>query len=725
MLYSWIKPASCIMVLFTLCIAMNRAQSILQSTFGYETFREPQAEIIHELEEGRDAFVLMPTGGGKSLCYQIPALLREGSAIVVSPLIALMQDQVDALSQQGLKAAYLNSTLSMVEARKVEQQLLNGDLDLLYVAPERLLNEVLLSLLERCKIALFAIDEAHCVSQWGHDFRPEYQQLSVLHERFPDVPRIALTATADQRTRDEIIAQLRLENARVFINSFDRPNIHYAISEGNNPKLRMWRFLQENHSSDAGIVYCLSRKKVEAIAEWLSEQGRVALPYHAGLSQEIRQANQQRFLREEGVIIVATIAFGMGIDKPDVRFVAHLSLPKSIEAYYQETGRAGRDGELANAWMAYGLQDVLMLRQFMQQSTAESSHKQVEHQKLESMLGLCELIACRRQALLNYFDEALEEPCGACDNCTTPPEKWDGTVAAQKVLSSIYRTGQRFGVNYIIDVLLGKADERIQQNGHDQVSTFGIGKEFSTTQWRTIFRQLIALGYISVEAEHYGALKLTEKCRGVLRGEKTLNLRAQTNEKTHKSESKKRNPVRPQDVPLWDALRALRTELATEMAVPPYVIFHDATLQDMVKKRPKTAADLRYISGVGDQKIKRYGQVFLDEIAKFPLTDLLNNRLSATVNESLLLYQAGNNVEQIAQKRDSKVTTIYGHLADAIEVGLLDVREVLELDDSEYEEIVMMIESLEERSKGRIKPIYEALDEEYDYGIIKCVQASI
>ncbi|PCI18038.1 MAG: DNA helicase RecQ [Piscirickettsiaceae bacterium] len=704
---------------------MNNALSILQKTFGYEEFRQPQKEIISELVNGRDAFVLMPTGGGKSLCYQIPALLREGTAIIVSPLIALMQDQVDALNQLGIKAAYLNSTLKVSEARQVEQQLLNGDLDLLYVAPERLLNEAMLLLLERCELALFAIDEAHCVSQWGHDFRPEYQKLRILHERFPKVPRIALTATADQRTRDEIITQLQLEKAAVFINSFDRPNIHYAISEGNNPKLRMWRFLQENHANDAGIVYCLSRKKVEATAEWLTDQGRVALPYHAGLPQEIRQQNQQRFLREEGVIIVATIAFGMGIDKPDVRFVAHLSLPKSIEAYYQETGRAGRDGEPANAWMAYGLQDVLTLRQFVQNSTADEAHKRVEHSKLESMLGLCELIACRRQALLGYFDEVLDNACGACDNCVSPPEKWDGTEAAQKVLSTIYRTGQRFGVNYIVDVLTGKTDDRIQHNKHDQLSTFGIGTEFSTIEWRAIFRQLIALGYINVDAESHGALKLSETCRAVLRGEKILDLRKQRKEEKLTTEKKKKSPVRPQDEPLWQALRALRMQLAEDSGVPPYVIFHDATLQEMVKKRPIAEADMRYISGVGDQKIKRYGKQFLAEIAKHPLAALLNNRLSATVNETLLLYQGGASVDDISAQRGVKDNTIYGHLADAIEVGLLDVKDVLDLNDNEYQEIIMMIESLEDESKGRIKPIYEALDEEYDYGVIKCVQASI
>jgi ATP-dependent DNA helicase RecQ len=669
--------------------------------------------------------VLMPTGGGKSLCYQVPALVRDGTAIVVSPLIALMQDQVDALSQLGVEAAFLNSSLSASEAQTVTRQLLDGELDLLYVAPERLLNGQMMALLERCQISLFAIDEAHCVSQWGHDFRPEYQRLTILHERFPTVPRIALTATADQRTRDEIISQLGLEAAQVFINSFDRPNINYAISEGNNPKQRLWRFLEQKHAADAGIVYCLSRKKVEATAEWLCDQGRVALPYHAGLPQEVRQLNQQRFLREEGVIIVATIAFGMGIDKPDVRFVAHLSLPKSVEAYYQETGRAGRDGEPASAWMAYGLQDVITLRGFTQNSNADEAHKRVEHHKLESMLGLCELISCRRYALLAYFEEEGAERCGNCDNCLSPPEKWDGTVAAQKALSTIFRTEQRFGVSYIVDILIGKEDERIERNGHDQISTFGIGKEFSVAEWRSLFRQLIALGYIDIDAERFGVLRLTEKCRPILKGKQLLSLRKQGKEERVGKEKKPKDNVRPQDAPLWEALRALRSALASEVGVPPYVIFHDVTLQEMLKKRPKSAADLRMISGVGEQKLGRYGEKFLAEIAKYPLSDLLNNRLSATVNETLMLYQQGIGVEAVARERALKVSSIYTHLADAIEVGLLEVLEVTELDKGEYDEIVFTIESLEEEGKGRLKSVYEALDEMYDYGILKCVQASI
>jgi ATP-dependent DNA helicase RecQ len=704
---------------------MKRAQAILKSTFGYDQFRHSQQEIIQELLNGNDALVLMPTGGGKSLCYQIPALVREGTAIVISPLIALMQDQVDALNQLGVKAAFLNSSMSYPETQTVEQQLFNNELDLVYVAPERLGTNHMLFLLDRCQIALFAIDEAHCVSQWGHDFRPEYQRLKILHERYPTIPRIALTATADQRTRDEIISQLQLEKAKVFINSFDRPNITYAISEGNDPKNRLWKFLEENHKNDAGIVYCLSRKKTEAIAEWLTEHGRIALPYHAGLSAEVRQNNQQRFLREEGIIIVATIAFGMGIDKPDVRFVAHLNLPKSIEAYYQETGRGGRDGQPANAWMAYGLKDVITLRQFMQDSNANEVHKQVEHHKLESMLGLCELITCRRHTLLAYFDEKTTDQCGACDNCLSPPEKWDATQAAQKALSSIYRTGQRFGVNYIIDVLLGKIDERIQRNGHDKITTFNIGKEFSVSEWRSIFRQLIALGYIGIDMERHGALRLSEKCRPLLRGEQQLDLRKQTQIEKPDKTTKQKSNIRPQDQILWDALRKLRTELADKMSVPPYVIFHDASLQEMVHKRPRSSNDMLRISGVGEQKLERYGRQFLNEIAKHPLAALLDNNLSQTINETLILYQQDIPIEQIAQQRNKTISTIYTHLADAIEVGLLDVRDVIDLDDREYDEIVYTIESMEDTEKSRLKPLYEALNEEYDYGILRCVQASI
>lgn len=708
---------------------MDHASEILKTTFGYDQFRRSQQTIIEQLLQGNDALVLMPTGGGKSLCYQIPAMIRKGTGIVVSPLIALMQDQVVALTQLGVKAAFINSTLGIDEVRAVEERLLKNDLDILYVAPERLLMESMLQLLDRCHaqhhLALFAIDEAHCVSQWGHDFRPEYQQLKLLHERYPEVPRIALTATADQRTRDEIISQLKLEQAAVFIDSFDRANIRYEISDGQNPKQRLWKFLQNEHPDDAGIVYCLSRKKVEAIAEWLTDQGRIALPYHAGLPAELRQKNQQRFLREEGVIIVATIAFGMGIDKPDVRFVAHMNLPKSIEAYYQETGRAGRNGEVADAWMAYGLQDVITLKQFVQDSDANEMQKRVEHHKLESMLGLCELISCRRHALLTYFGEESKEHCGNCDNCQDPPEKWDATQATQMALSCVYRTEQRFGVNYIVDILQGKIDERIQRNGHDQITTFGIGKALSMSEWRTLFRQIIALGYLDVNVERYGALQLAEECRPLLRGEQTLELRKQLKEQKTEKKAKQKGTVRIQDEPLWQALRQLRSRLADEAGVPPYVIFHDATLQEMLKKRPSTQNELKRISGVGDQKLSCYGQMFIEEISRHPLSALLDNQLSPTVNETLILYQQGKNIEQIATARDLKTTTVYTHFAEAIEMGLLDVKAVLDIEDNEYEQIIFTMETLDEEQKGRLKPVYEALDAEYDYGLLRCVQASI
>ncbi len=704
---------------------MKHAKQILKTVFGYDAFRHRQAEIIQSLLAGKDALVLMPTGGGKSLCYQIPALVREGTAIVVSPLIALMQDQVDALQQLGVKAAFMNSSQSADETRQVEQQLMAGELTLLYIAPERLLMPKMLAMLGQCQLALFAIDEAHCVSQWGHDFRPEYQQLAILHQQFPHVPRIALTATADRQTRDEIITQLGLDDATVFVNSFDRPNIHYAISEGNNPKARLWQFLQQHHANDAGIVYCLSRKKVEAIADWLCEQGRVALPYHAGLPQLVRQQNQQQFLRQEGVIIVATIAFGMGIDKPDVRFVAHLNLPKSIEAYYQETGRAGRDGQAANAWMAYGLQDVITLRQFTQDSGADEAHKRVAYHKLESMLGLCELISCRRQAILAYFDEASVGQCGQCDNCQQPPAQWDATEDVQKALSCVYRTEQRFGVNYIIDILLGKLDERVQQNGHDKLSTFGLGQHKSAVEWRSVFRQLIALGYVDIDVTRYGALRLTELCRPLLKGDKTLALRQYQAASKSTKTTKQKALIRPQDDALWEALRALRARLAGGLGVPPYVIFHDATLQAMLKSRPDSLTKLATISGVGEQKLQRYGADFIKVIVDHPLTDLLDNRLSDTVNATLMLYQQGLAIDVIAAKREVKDSTVYMHLAEAIEVGLLEARAVLGLSAADYDEIVRMIESFEEADKGRLKPVYDAFEGQYHYGLLRCVRASL
>ncbi len=594
----------------------ERAHQILRHTFGYSDFRSPQEQIVSHLIDGGDALVLMPTGGGKSLCYQIPALAREGTAIVVSPLIALMQDQVAALRQLGVSAACLNSALTPQEANSVEQQLLAGELDLLYLAPERLLTPRLLELLDRSRLALFAIDEAHCVSQWGHDFRPEYIQLSLLHERYPTVPRIALTATADEPTRREIVERLALHDAARFIAGFDRPNIRYRIEENDgNARQRLLRFIRDEHPDQAGIVYCLSRKRVDEIAAWLQEQGVEALPYHAGMDARQREQHQTRFLHEEGIVMVATIAFGMGIDKPDVRFVAHLNLPKSIEAYYQETGRAGRDGLPADAWMVYGLQDVITLRQMQAASEADEQYKRIERHKLDAMLSLCEATGCRRQALLAYFADPLPEPCGNCDTCLQPPQTWDATVAAQKALSCVHRTGQRFGVNYLVDVLLGKENERIRQFGHTALTTYGIGQELNAGEWRTLFRQLIAAGLLAVDLDGYGGLRLTEASRPVLRGESRLllrKLRKQPAASRKRRESK--GSISPGDVDagLWDALRSLRRELAETQGVPAYIIFHDATLLEMAQQRPGDRAQLSTITGVGDRKLEAYGEAFLN-----------------------------------------------------------------------------------------------------------------
>ncbi|WP_306671010.1 DNA helicase RecQ [Endozoicomonas sp. SESOKO1] len=599
-----------------LCPMPDPALDILKNTFGYPSFRGFQQEVIDEIVAGRDALVLMPTGGGKSLCYQIPALLRGGTAVVVSPLIALMDDQINSLRELGIRADCLHSAMMPEDRLQVERELLIGDLDLLYVAPERLLTESLQRLLDQIQVALFAIDEAHCVSQWGHDFRPEYLQLSCLHPRFPGVPRIALTATADQRTRREIRERLGLGTARVFTDSFNRPNIFYRISQKKQGKQQLLNFLNKEHPEDSGIVYCLSRRKVEQTAQWLVQSGRKALPYHAGLSPEERRANQHRFIVEEGIIIVATIAFGMGIDKPDVRFVAHLDLPRSIEAYYQETGRAGRDGLPATAWMVYGLQDVVLLKQLQARSSASAHVQQIEQQKLEAMLALCEVTGCRRQVLLNYFDEPLDKPCGYCDLCLEPPEIWDGTEVARKALSCIYRSGQSFGVAHLVDILLGKSTGKTRRFGHDRLSTFGIGTELDQSTWRSVFRQLVARGYVNVDHDSHGALKLNERCRSLLKGGDSIQLRRDRYEPSRKYEREYREVgrvvVEEHDQQLWEALRQWRRAHAEEQNVPAYVILNDKTLMELIKHRPQSRLELSRITGIGQFKLEKYGDDLLE-----------------------------------------------------------------------------------------------------------------
>ena len=591
-------------------VLMKDPQQILQHVFGFPDFRAPQDEIISTLVDGGDVLVLMPTGGGKSLCYQIPAIAREGVGVVISPLIALMQNQVDALKQLGVSATFLNSTLAFETVHRIEQSLRQGEVDLLYLAPERLVQPATLALLRELDISLFAIDEAHCVSQWGHDFRADYLHLNILATEFPSVPRIALTATADIRTRTEIVSRLSLDDARQFIVGFDRPNIRYRIALKTNPRQQLLQFLKNEHRNDAGIIYCLSRRKTEETATWLSQQGFEALPYHAGLDSETRAKNQARFLNEESIIIVATIAFGMGIDKPDVRFVAHLDLPKTVESYYQETGRAGRDGEAANAWLVYGLQDVIKLRQMMENSEGSDEHKRAEQHRLNAMLGLCEITSCRRHALLRYFDEDSPERCGNCDTCIDPVDTWDGTEAAQKALSAVFRTDQRFGVNHLIDVLQGSNTEKIRQFEHDKLSTFGIGQTLDINQWRSVFRQLVARGYLSVDLERYGALRLEQKCRPLLKGEQQIELRRDSGKKVVARQTK--TPL-PEDinVGLWEALRECRRLFAEAQGVPPYVIFHDKTLREMAEQMPQNTSEFGLLTGVGERKLEKYSEAFL------------------------------------------------------------------------------------------------------------------
>jgi len=594
---------------------------ILNNIFGFDSFLGLQNEIIDHVIAGGDALVLMPTGGGKSLCYQIPALCRDGAGLVISPLLALMRDQVESLNQLGVRASVLNSTLAYGEIKATEQKLLEGSLDLVYVSPEKLLTQEFLDHLSKCKLSLIAIDEAHCVSQWGHDFRPGYLKLNILKKLFPNIPRLALTATADGPTRRDIVERLELREGRLFVSSFDRPNIKYTIVSKDDSKNKLIKFIEDNHSGDSGIVYCMSRNKVETIAKWLTEEGFNALPYHAGMDKNHRELNQDKFSKEEGVIIVATIAFGMGIDKPDVRFVAHLDLPKSLESYYQETGRAGRDGLKSNAWLAYGLEDLSKIINFIVSSNASEDQKRIERQKLDALLGFCETMQCRRQVLLEYFGESLKNPCGNCDTCLEPVKSFDATVATQKALSCVYKTGERFGAAYIIDVLLGSNSARIVQFGHDKISTYGIGKEYSKNQWRSIFRQLVAKNLLVVDMEGHGGYSLGENSRGVLRGDEKVLLREEQFSKTvgrTSGKSRKRTKVtleKAEDEALFQDLRAHRQELASEQKVPPFIIFHDTTLLEMVQKRPTSIVEFGRLSGVGKAKMERYAAGFLQVLS--------------------------------------------------------------------------------------------------------------
>ena len=723
-----------------------RARAVLREVWGYHDFRGAQADIIEHVTDGGDALVLMPTGGGKSLCYQVPALLRDGVAVVVSPLIALMQDQVDALRQQGVRAAFLNSSLDQAQRRDVEEDLRDGRLDLLYVAPERLVGAGFLDRLDSVPLALFAIDEAHCVSQWGHDFRPEYTALDVLAERFPAVPRIALTATADVVTRREMAEKLRLENARRFVSSFDRPNIRYTVVDKENARSQFLRFYRERHEGDAGIVYCMSRKSVDGTAAWLARQGVDAVPYHAGLAPEIRKRHQARFLREDGVVVVATIAFGMGIDKPDVRFVAHLDLPKSLEGYYQETGRAGRDGAPADAFMTYGLQDVVQVRRLLASGEGGEDHKRVERSRLEALLGYCETPACRRRVLLGYFGERSEEPCGNCDMCLEPVRTFDGTVAAQKLLSTVVRTGQRFGAGHLTDVLLGKRTKRVVALGHDDVSTFGIGTEHGEKGWRSVTRQLVAGGQLITDPDGYGSLRIGPSATAVLRGEERVELRedrtpagASGRTRSGGGAARRRSVDElPEAVrSRFEALREVRSSLAREANVPPYVVFHDATLRTMAEVVPTSRDALAAVQGVGATKLDRYGDAFLaalremspDDVpaagpAPAPAAPPDDDDLD-TVERTRLLILEGKALDAVASERGLKRRTVEDHLAELVRRGDLTVEEATGLSRADIDEIEAVRDALPPEERNRLRPLREALGGRFDYAVLRCVAAGL
>ena len=708
---------------------MVKAKQILKDVFGYSEFRHHQESIISTvLNKESDVLVLMPTGGGKSICYQIPSLILDGTGIVISPLIALMQDQVEALQQLGIRAAFINSSQTVKQNNQIKQRLYDGDLDILYLSPERLLKEDTLELLQNIEIALFAIDEAHCVSEWGHDFRRVYQELKILTDKFPNTPKIALTATADEKIKNEIIKQLILKNSKVFVNSFDRHNISYEIIERDGGHQQLNQFIKRKHPNDAGIVYCLSRKKVEATADFLNKQGRTALPYHAGMSSSKRAEYQKKFLVEDDIIIVATIAFGMGIDKPNVRFVAHFSLPKNIESYYQETGRAGRDGQPANAWMAYGYQDVVLLRQFITGSNAEDAHKRVLNNKLDSLIDLCEQSSCRRQTILGYFGEELKEPCGNCDNCINPPEKIDVTEAAQKCLSAVHRTEQRFGMMYLIDVLKGKDDEKIIKNGHDKISVFGIAKDDTKTSLRTVFRQLITHQHLYVNEDQFNALNLTDKCRDLLKGKEKFFIKKEQEKKDNaipKDKASSDYELKNYDKPLWAALKELRTELATQQGVPPYIIFSDASMLQMVRTRPADKDQFKYISGVGEFKSEKYGDNFCAVINKFADQQKVDAKLSDNSKESIYLFDQGKSPDEIAEERDINLNTVYSHLAEAVKFGSLEITKVVDLPQDEIDEIISVAEISGYLEDNKLKPVFDMLDGEYDYGILRCILAGL
>ncbi|RLA07678.1 MAG: DNA helicase RecQ [Gammaproteobacteria bacterium] len=698
---------------------IDKARKILKSVFGFSNFRNPQESIIKSILSGKDALILMPTGGGKSLCYQLPAIVLDGTAVVISPLISLMQDQVHALRLLGINAAFINSSLDVHQIADTETQLIDGKLDLLYAAPERVVTDNFIKLLHKTKICLFAIDEAHCVSQWGHDFRPDYIQLNILKKEFATVPRIALTATADRPTRDEIVDKLSLEKADVYISSFDRPNIFYQVNHfSDRANERLYDFITEHHPKECGIVYCLSRKKTQNTAAWLANKGLRAYAYHAGMPQKLRYQNQQRFIKEEGIIIVATIAFGMGIDKPNVRFVAHMNLPKSMESYYQETGRAGRDGLKSDAWMTYSMQDIITIRQLLKNSNSPDERKEIENIKLDSILGYCELISCRRKSILNYFDEKYDKACGNCDNCLSEIETYDATVEAKTALSCVYQTGQEFGVNYLIDILIGKNDDpRVEEHNHHKLSVFGIGKDISLILWRDIYRQLLTRGLLDVDYKGAGGLKMTDGAKNILDGNEQLQLR-KTIRPARKSSN--RAKTKKHDKGLWGVLKETTAQLAKQENVATYQIFSDTTLIEIIKRKPQSLSELARIEGIGEQKLSTYGKHYIDVLKKY---DAINS--SSTISITIDALKNGQSPEEIAHDRKLKTNIIYSHAAYAIVNELLDIHDFIEIEKEELEDLKEVFFEFSDGNSFPLSPVYEEMDKEYSYDVLRCVKAAL